>query len=419
MPTAERGRIGVRVGGNAGDLREVNLTRILGYVRDNGISSRHDIAAGVGLGISTMTDLIGELRSRRLVTELPPVRRPTAGRPTRPIALDGAPWLVLGVHLDVDKVEMNAATLGPGQTWPHEVTTDLRGSDGCAVVLDLLAKEFDRLPPDRRLCAVQFGVPGKVESSSGVVRWSAALDWRDIALGELVDRLLADAGLDTVHVGVAGDSQLAGLHAARVELRLPREATAVYLGGMRGMAGTVLIDGEIFCGASGAGGDLGHLNVDPAGEPCWCGRTGCLETFAGLRWILARSGLVPPEEAMRLAVAHPRQSTARLAEAADAGHERTLAALEQAAYGLSRAVDDLIGAVNPDTVILGGALGPLGRLLIPEIAGRLGSRLETGSLGLAPLQSVDKPLPRAVLGATLAARDAVLADPLGLTRVLE
>ena len=40
------------------------------YVRDHGASSRHDIARGCGLGISTMTDLIGELRSRRLVREL-------------------------------------------------------------------------------------------------------------------------------------------------------------------------------------------------------------------------------------------------------------------------------------------------------------------------------------------------------------
>ena len=56
--------------------------------------------------ISTMTDLIGELRSRRLVRELDPIRRPGAGRPTRPIAFDGEPWCVLGVHVNLDKVEL-------------------------------------------------------------------------------------------------------------------------------------------------------------------------------------------------------------------------------------------------------------------------------------------------------------------------
>jgi hypothetical protein len=63
------------------------------------------------LGISTLTDLIGDLKSRRLVKELDPVRRPGAGRPTRPIALDGAPWCALGIHITHDTVSI-AATRG-------------------------------------------------------------------------------------------------------------------------------------------------------------------------------------------------------------------------------------------------------------------------------------------------------------------
>ena len=95
---------GARRTGGSGDLRQGNLTQILRYVRDHGASSRHDIARGCGLGISTMTDLVGELRTRRLVKELDPIRRPGAGRPTRPIALDGDPWCVLGVHIELDRI---------------------------------------------------------------------------------------------------------------------------------------------------------------------------------------------------------------------------------------------------------------------------------------------------------------------------
>ena len=59
-----------------------------------------------------MTDLIGELRSRRLVKELDPIRRPGAGRPTRPIDFDGEPWCVLGVQLDIDQHPVRLTTVG-------------------------------------------------------------------------------------------------------------------------------------------------------------------------------------------------------------------------------------------------------------------------------------------------------------------
>src|SRR5688500_20223734 len=70
MPAGPTPDLGLRRSGGSGDLRQGNLTQILRYVRDHGASSRHDIARGCGLGISTMTDLIGELRARRIVKEL-------------------------------------------------------------------------------------------------------------------------------------------------------------------------------------------------------------------------------------------------------------------------------------------------------------------------------------------------------------
>ena len=128
MPAGLTPDFGPRRSGGSGDLRQGNLTQILRYVRDHGASSRHDIARGCGLGISTMTDLIGELRARRIVMELDPIRRPGAGRPTRPIDFDGEPWCVLGVRVDIDGFEFAAATLGGRELWRDSVPADLRAA---------------------------------------------------------------------------------------------------------------------------------------------------------------------------------------------------------------------------------------------------------------------------------------------------
>ena len=418
MPQARDADLQPRRTGGSGDLRQGNLTQILRYVRDHGSSSRHDIAHGCGLGISTMTDLIGELRTRRLVKELDPIRRPGAGRPTRPIALDGEPWCVLGIHVDPDRVDFAAATVGGRELWTESVPADLReaGPEGGPATLDrLLRTQLARLPSDKSLVAIELGVPGYVSSDRAAVGWSASLGWRDVPLGRLTSATLDDLGISRVHIGISNECHLAALHATRVELDLPADVIAVYLGGSREVGSAVIINGEIFRGAHGGAGDLGHHHVDPDGPKCWCGRTGCLESLAGPKRLLSKGDLLPPAEAERLVDDHPDQAAEVLADAVRTGEHHVRAALDEAGAALGRAIDDVVGLINPDVVILGGYLGAISAQLLPAVERRLGDRLSITAFADTKVRAVDRNPVRVAAGAVLAARDAVLYDPLALT----
>ena len=191
MPPAQVPDFGARRSGGSGDLRHGNLTQILRYVRDHGASSRHDIARGCGLGISTMTDLIGELRSRRLVRELDPIRRPGAGRPTRPIAFDGEPWCVLGVHVNLDKVELR----GEHRRRPRAVERDrarrpasTAAPEGYAsICTSCCASQLERIPADQQLIAIEIGVGGRDRRRPDHgAAYADGLDWQDFDLGAAV-----------------------------------------------------------------------------------------------------------------------------------------------------------------------------------------------------------------------------------------
>lgn len=421
MPAVQHPLPGARRSGGSGDLRQGNLTQILRYVRDHGPSSRHDIAHGCGLGISTMTDLVGELRSRGLVTELAPIRRPGAGRPTRPISLDGDPWCVIGAHLDSDKVQFSVATVGGSELWHDTVEADLRHAGphtGLAVFQDMLRTQLAHLPADRSLVAVEIGLPGYVDRDRGTVGWSPGLDWRDVPLSTLVAQDLAAAGLPDVHVGIANDCHLAALHAARVELALPPGSVAAYLGGLRTLGSGVIIDGEIFRGASGGAGDFAHQNVDPSGPPDWCGRRGCLESLVGPVRLLTSAGLLSGEEATQLVHDQPRKAIQVVGEAAAAGEPALTAVLEQAGAALGRAIDDIIGFLNPHAVILGGYLGILSPHLMAMITAGIAERVSIAAFSATTVVPLGDIIPRVVAGATLAARDACLDDPLTLTQPL-
>ena len=410
-----------RTGGSA-DLRQGNLTQILRYVRDHGSSSRHDIAHGCGLGISTMTDLIGELRLRRLVKELDPIRRPGAGRPTRPIALDGEPWCVFGLHVDFDRISFSAATVGGRDLWIDSVPIDLKATGpeaSHATIDELLRAQIARMPTDKKLVAVEVGVPGYVASDRGTVSWSAALGWHDLPLGKRIAKTLAELGVEGVHVGISNDCHLAALHATRVELDLPPDTIATYLGGSRRVGSAVIIDSEIFRGANGGAGDFGHHNVDPDGPRCWCGRHGCLHSLAGPARLLTSGELMSAAEADRLVDDHPAKAVQIHIDAADGGDAAVLAALAAAGEALGGAIDDIIGLINPDTVILGGYLGVIGNHLLPAIEQRIVVRRSITAFASTTVLALQQMLPRVAAGAVLVARDAVLYDPLTFTSQLE
>ena len=417
MPPAQSPE-GARRSGGSGDLRHGNLTQILRYVRDHGASSRHDIARGCGLGISTMTDLIGELRSRRLVRELDPIRRPGAGRPTRPIAFDGEPWCVLGVCLDLDQVEFAASTVGGRELWSETVPVDLRsaGSEGYSRIAELLRNQLTRIPVEQELIAVEIGVSGSIAADRTTVSLSSDIGWRDFDLGAAVSATLAEAGVDHAFVGVSNECHLSALYATRVELALPGDAIVAYVGGSRTIGGGLITYGEIFRGAWGGAGQFGHINVDPLGPSCWCGRSGCLESLIGPVALLVNSKLASGSEARQLVDQDPDKANRLVLEAAEAGEKQVDKVLSQAGSVLGGAIDDIIGAVNPHAVILGGFLGVLSGYLLPRLQERLAHRLALPAYRDTEIMALGGLAPRTVNGAVLAARDACFYAPLALTR---
>lgn len=364
-----------------------------------------------------MTDLVGELKSRRLVRELDPIRRPGAGRPTRPITLDGEPWCVVGVHIEVDKIAFVGSTVGGRELWRDEVPADFSASSGqgsYAVVDAPLRRQLDRVPAAMTLVALEVGLPGYVTSDGGTTGSASAFGWTDVPLGRWITGTLLDVGIRGAHVGVDTECHLAALHAARLELELP-SGVAAYLGGIRYISSGVIVDGDIYRGANGGAGDFAHLNVDPAGPPDFCGRAGCLESLAGPKRLLVQSGLGTPEEAEHLVRDSPHEALALVVNAAESGDPTALGALGEAGRALGRAIDDIIGVLNPHAVILGGYLGVLSPYLKPAVEVAIAERVRVGAFSDTTVVALPTILPRVVGGATLAARDACLYDPLGLT----
>ena len=293
------------------------------------------------------------------------------------------------VGLDIGGTKTHGVVLDEDGSILAQVRKSTRpGADG---VVDTAERVFEALGKEtggRLTCPVGVGVPGLVDVERGMLRHAVNLDVNgdDLPLRDLLAERLA------VPVVLENDVNAAAL-AARA---LVEADDVVYLSVGTGLAAGLVIDGRLRRGEHGAAGEIGHLPVDPAGVPCGCGQTGCLETIASGR-ALARAWPTPDGP-----------PAAALFAAAAGGDARAVDVRDRFCWGVASAVRALGLTIDPQRIVLGGGVAEVGEPLRVEVVRQLRALGEgsefLASLGLADrLSMVPLHYPVAAVGAALCA----------------
>jgi predicted NBD/HSP70 family sugar kinase len=246
------------------------------------------------------------------------------------------------------------------------------------------------------LAAIGVGVPGQVDPIRGTVSHAVNLELGSeaVPLAELLHGALG------ARVHVENDVNAAALGTAKVLPDAPDDLAFLSIG--TGIAAGVVLGGTLRRGFHGVAGEIGHLQVDPRGERCVCGRRGCLELVASGAAVARRwpvdDGASPAEDLFR--------SAAR-------GHPGAAAIVTDLTGHLADAVVLLAMTVDTGLVVLGGGVAEVGAPLLDGVRRALESRAAASPL-LAAL-SLERGVvlaPRApvgAIGAAAAARHAAEA----------
>ena len=153
-----------------------------------------------------------------------------------------------------------------------------------------------------------------------------------------------------------------------------------------GVGGGVIADGHLLCGADNAAAELGHVTVDYSADAakCGCGKSGCLEAYAGLSGIrrIALRHLAPPAASPAAPPAAPPVASAtslksealttrEITEAAARGDTTALAILREVGDYLGRGIATFIDTLNPERIVIGGGAAPALQYLMPGIRASL------------------------------------------------
>lgn len=346
-----------RGAGDLASLRAHNRRRVVDQLRHHGVLSQAEIRRLTGLSRTTVSNVVAELRRAALVVDTEagrPGTGSTNGRPPVFLALDDSAGAAVGIDFGKSHVRVAVANLAHAvlAECHREMKVDRDAAASMDVAAHLVTEALDQARiPRSRVVGVGMGLPGPVDRRKGMVGSASILPgWFGVrAAQEMGARLELPVELDNdANLGALAET-VWGAGAGSDHVAYIKASTGIGCG--------LVIDGKPYRGFTGTAGEIGHMVVDESGLICYCGNRGCLETLVGgpaVTELLRRSH----EEPLRLSEVIQR------AGEGDLGCQRALADVGQQ---IGIAVANLCNLLNPERVVIGGALSLAGDLVLQPV----------------------------------------------------
>lgn len=246
-----------------------------------------------------------------------------------------------------------------------EIPTDT-GENGKNILDDVAAALKEKIAEKKiakeDIQGIGIGIPGPV-NGRGEVPFCVNLGWGQVAvakeLSERMDGITVKAGNDA-NVAALGEMWQGGGKGYR-------DIVMVTLG--TGVGGGIVVDGKILAGAHGAGGEIGHITMNPhETETCGCGRKGCLEQYSSATGLvrIAKYALGEAHEASALDAV--TDVTAKdVFDAYKAGDPVAAGIVKKFAAVLGRGLSKVACVADPEIFVIGGGVSKAGQPLIDAV----------------------------------------------------
>lgn len=317
-------------------------------IASHAAATRADLVRVTGLARSTVTAGLDLLQQAGVICNIGV--RTTIGRGRPPEDLDLSPsfGLILVADLGVRFARLSAHDLSQRMLTGAEMRLDV--ADGPESALAAVTEEFKSMltrinHPRPVPLVVVIGLPGPMDTGRGIpVKPPIMPGWDGFFVA---DALRAEFGCPVL---CENDVNLRALGEARA--LAPDQSPLLYIKVSTGIGGgLVTATGDLYHGADGSAGDIGHVRVHGADEVlCVCGNYGCIEAVASAPAILRQIRELPPQET-------PLPTTwDELTAALQTNEKVTVGLVREAASQLGEVVASLVHFYNPARIVVGGGL---------------------------------------------------------------
>ncbi len=253
------------------DIKRNNRSRIYSYIRENELVTRQDIAYDLQLSLPTVTQNLDNLLERGLICSDQKIVSKTGGR--HPMAYSCVQDAKVAIGVDITQNHIKAIIIdlnGEVIKYVYKRQKYSRTDE----YLKILGMEVENLIDcaniDRnKILGVGIAVPGIIDHDEGYVIQGRVIDNEGMTCEEFSQYIPYPTKL--IH-----DSFAAGYS----EIWLtPDIHNIFYFNLCNSVGGCVLINDEVYIGDGLYSGEIGHLNLVPNGDRCYCGQKGCFDVY--------------------------------------------------------------------------------------------------------------------------------------------
>ena len=329
-------------GQNRENIRQHNLSTIMGLLYTGGTMARSQLTSATGLNRSTISDLVVELEEIGAITQSEAVVSGGVGRPSLTVA-PSENIVSFAVNPEIDATTVAAVSLGGQIIAKQRYPTKIQPAppEAAKIAGQLIRSLIKDLPTGSRIAGVGVAVPGQIRIDDGVVRLAPHLNWVEAPIAAMVGQ---ETGLP---VWVDNDATVSCM--AERNFGSGRGAShCVYLfAGSGGIGGGVVVSDLQLRGASGYGSELGHIQIFDSKKVDFSGLPGTLEA------LVKRDDLL---EAFKLFGATDDELDIEVLSTRD---PKAIKLMNQQIDHLGRGIGVLATIFNPQIVILEGFLDSL------------------------------------------------------------
>ncbi|HHY47472.1 MAG TPA: ROK family protein [Firmicutes bacterium] len=338
---------------NSKNVKLANRILIRSLIRDHEPISRNELAKISGLTPAAVTSIVRQLIKDGNVLEVGHGESSGGRRPIH-LMLNPSVTYILACRLQKGYLLMAIVDLKNNVRALKELAIDTSSPETVARAMggnfqDLVARA--QVPSDK-VSFVSVASPGLVNPETGTIKISVNLGWEDAPLGEAVEKAFGiPVHIENVSNASALAEKLYGHGRGCNHL--------IYMGLSVGIGAGIIVNNQIYGGALGYAGEIGHMAMTlNDGPECKCGSRGCFEAYCGVNAVIERvragikEGLVSPEWSTATDTLDLTQVLQMLHE----GEPYVRSVFAEVANIVGVVVANLINLYNPEIVVLGGEL---------------------------------------------------------------
>lgn len=351
------------VGGQIGNIdlvKQLNGAVVYRLIDQQGPISRIQIAELSQLAPASITKITRQLLDRGLIKEVEQ-QASTGGRRAVSIVTENRAFHTVAVRLGRNGATITLYNLS-GKPLAEEAyllpertqeTLEKGLLDAIAAFINTFSNKI------RELIAIAISMPGLIDPEDGIVKYMPHINVDEWQLKKAIR--------DRFNVSCFVGHDIRGLALAEHYFGATQDCEDSLLVRVhRGTGAGFIINGQIFLGKNCNVGELGHIQIDPLGERCYCGNFGCLETVASNAAIEQRvRNLLNQGYQSKLTL--DDCSISAICKAANKGDELAINVIELVGRYLGRGISMAINLFNPQKVVITGDIAEAEKTLLAAI----------------------------------------------------